>query len=263
MPLALVALASALDRSHVDVVIIDGRLEADPVRAVVDGSPGRAVCGCDGAHRRADSRRAGRVAGGEGGCAGVSRGVGRLASVAVCRRVPGRTRRSISSSPARARTRSASVIARLIDGERVRGQVVRGRLQDLNTFPAHDYSLIPVERYFALKARASNRLHLVAGLPFSLRVLRRPRGVRARLDRPRARAHRRRSRAPASAPSDATTSRSRTRPSSRMRRASTRSRNSSCAATCRSRGRRPCAPIRRAVSATICLPRRCDRACVA
>ena len=31
MPLALVALASALDRDKIDVVIIDGRLEADPV----------------------------------------------------------------------------------------------------------------------------------------------------------------------------------------------------------------------------------------
>ena len=35
MPLSLLALASALDRDKVDVVIIDGRLESDPVRAVV------------------------------------------------------------------------------------------------------------------------------------------------------------------------------------------------------------------------------------
>lgn len=34
MPLGLVALASALDRSRIDVVIIDGRLEPDPVAAV-------------------------------------------------------------------------------------------------------------------------------------------------------------------------------------------------------------------------------------
>ena len=43
MPLALVALASALDRSQVDVVIIDGRLEADPVRAVAEAAKG-ALC---------------------------------------------------------------------------------------------------------------------------------------------------------------------------------------------------------------------------
>ena len=35
MPLALVALASALDRDQVDVQIIDGRLETDRVAAVV------------------------------------------------------------------------------------------------------------------------------------------------------------------------------------------------------------------------------------
>src|SRR5687768_5379328 len=43
MPLALVAIASALDRRHVDVVIIDGRLEDDPLRAVVAASKG-ALC---------------------------------------------------------------------------------------------------------------------------------------------------------------------------------------------------------------------------
>src|SRR5918994_7851351 len=43
MPLALVAIASALDRSKVDVVIIDGRLEADPVRAVAAAAKG-ALC---------------------------------------------------------------------------------------------------------------------------------------------------------------------------------------------------------------------------
>src|SRR5687767_15536108 len=43
MPLALVAIASALDRAKVDVVIIDGRLEDDPVRAVVEASRG-ALC---------------------------------------------------------------------------------------------------------------------------------------------------------------------------------------------------------------------------
>ena len=43
MPLALVAIASALDRDKVDVVIIDGRLEADPVAAVVAAARG-ALC---------------------------------------------------------------------------------------------------------------------------------------------------------------------------------------------------------------------------
>ena len=43
MPLALVALASALDRGKVEVVLIDGRLENDPVRAVFEATDG-AVC---------------------------------------------------------------------------------------------------------------------------------------------------------------------------------------------------------------------------
>ena len=43
MPLALVALASALDRERFDVVIVDGRLERDPVRRVLEAADG-AVC---------------------------------------------------------------------------------------------------------------------------------------------------------------------------------------------------------------------------
>src|SRR5262249_41337458 len=43
MPLALIAIASALDRRKVDVQIIDGRLESDPVTAVAEASQG-ALC---------------------------------------------------------------------------------------------------------------------------------------------------------------------------------------------------------------------------
>src|SRR5919106_2836195 len=43
MPLALLALGSALDRDEVEVVIIDGRLERDPVRRVVTAAEG-ALC---------------------------------------------------------------------------------------------------------------------------------------------------------------------------------------------------------------------------
>jgi hypothetical protein len=41
MPLALVAVGSALDRKHYEVVVVDGRLEADPI--------GRLVAECEGA----------------------------------------------------------------------------------------------------------------------------------------------------------------------------------------------------------------------
>src|SRR5688572_1761015 len=43
MPLALLALASALDRAEIDVVIVDGRLERDPIRRVVAAANG-ALC---------------------------------------------------------------------------------------------------------------------------------------------------------------------------------------------------------------------------
>ena len=43
MPLALLALASALDRQRYDVVIVDARLEADPVRRVLEATDG-ALC---------------------------------------------------------------------------------------------------------------------------------------------------------------------------------------------------------------------------
>src|ERR1700741_3575273 len=43
MPLALGALASALDREEIEVVLIDGRLERDPIRRVVGAAEG-ALC---------------------------------------------------------------------------------------------------------------------------------------------------------------------------------------------------------------------------
>ena len=45
MPLALMALGSALDRARYDVRIIDGRLESDPVAAVIDAiAAGDTIC---------------------------------------------------------------------------------------------------------------------------------------------------------------------------------------------------------------------------
>ena len=62
MPLALVALASALDRAKFEVVIVDGRLEARSRRRVVAAAERRAVPRRHGADRRADPRRARRLA---------------------------------------------------------------------------------------------------------------------------------------------------------------------------------------------------------
>jgi anaerobic magnesium-protoporphyrin IX monomethyl ester cyclase len=149
MPLALIALASALDRDRVDVVIIDGRLEADPVSAVVAASQGATCVGISvltGApiHDALAVSRAVKASspslpivwGGwhpslfAGEC---------LAEPSVDIVVSGQGEEAFRE-----------IVARLIAGEPVEQRHSRP-LKDLNEFPAHDYSLIPVERYFALK----------------------------------------------------------------------------------------------------------------
>ena len=44
MPLALIAVGSALDRSKYEVIIVDGRLEADPIGALLDHLDDSALC---------------------------------------------------------------------------------------------------------------------------------------------------------------------------------------------------------------------------
>jgi anaerobic magnesium-protoporphyrin IX monomethyl ester cyclase len=149
MPLALVALASALDRSKVDVVIIDGRLEADPARAVAAAAKGALCVGLTvltGApiHDALAVSRAVKAV--EPSCPVVWGGWHPSLFAGECLAEP-----SVDIVvTGQGEDAFREVIARLLDGERVRGQVSRP-MQDLNTFPAHDYSLIPVERYFALK----------------------------------------------------------------------------------------------------------------
>ena len=149
MPLALVAIASALDRSKVDVVIIDGRLEADPIRAVTEAATGALCVGVTvltGApiHDALAVSRA--VKASQPGCPVIWGGWHPSLFADQCLAEPSVD--AVVSGQGEAAF--AGVIARLLDGEQVRGPLSRP-MQDLNTFPAHDYSLIPVERYFALK----------------------------------------------------------------------------------------------------------------
>jgi radical SAM superfamily enzyme YgiQ (UPF0313 family) len=149
MPLALVALASALDRSQVDVVIIDGRLEVDPVRAVAEAAKGALCVGITvltGApiHDALAVSRAVKAV--EPDCPVVWGGWHPSLFAEECLAEP-----SVDVVvTGQGEDAFRDVIARLIRGERVRGAVSRP-MQDLNRFPSHDYSLIPVERYFALK----------------------------------------------------------------------------------------------------------------
>lgn len=149
MPLALVALASALDRTKVDVVIIDGRLEADPVRAVAEAAKGALCVGVTvltGApiHDALAVSRAVKAA--APACPVVWGGWHPSLFAEECLAEPAVDIVVVGQGEDAFR----EVIARLIDGERVRGAVSRP-MQQLDAFPAHDYSLIPVERYFALK----------------------------------------------------------------------------------------------------------------
>jgi radical SAM superfamily enzyme YgiQ (UPF0313 family) len=149
MPLSLLALASALDRSKVDVVIIDGRLEADPVGAVLAAAK-NAVCVGITVLTGAPIHDA----------LAVSRAV--KAASPSCPIVWGGWHPSLFANECLAdpsvdivvsgqgEDAFRDIVERLIAGEPI--EPVQSRaLRDLNAFPAHDYSLIPMERYFALK----------------------------------------------------------------------------------------------------------------
>ena len=149
MPLALIALASALDRDKVEVVIIDGRLEPDPVRAVVEAADG-ALCVGITVLTGAPIHDA----------LAVSRAVKR--SQPDCPIVWGGWHPSLFASQClgdpsvdmvvtgQGEDTFRHIVEQLLDGRRA-GGVFTQPLKDLNKFPAHDYSLIPVERYFERK----------------------------------------------------------------------------------------------------------------
>ena len=151
MPLALVAIASALDRTKVDVQIIDGRLERDPVRAVVDASKD-AVCVGITVLTGAPIHDA----------LAVSRAVKRANP--LCPIVWGGWHPSLFAAECLAdpavdvvvtgqgEVAFAETVERLIEDLPVERTMSRP-LKDLNAFPAHDYSLIDVPRYFALKGQ--------------------------------------------------------------------------------------------------------------
>lgn len=149
MPLSLIALASSLDRSKVEVVIIDGRLDADPVRTVAAAAKG-AVCVGITVLTGAPIHDA----------LAVSRAV--KADRPECPIVWGGWHPSLFAKECLAdpsvdivvsgqgEDAFRDIVDRLIAGQPV--DVAQSRpLKELDEFPAHDYSLIPVERYFALK----------------------------------------------------------------------------------------------------------------
>ena len=196
--------------------------------------------------------------------------LGRLASVALRARMPRRTLRSTSSSSARAKTRSRDRRATAAVDRRVRGTRRDGAmssrpprpLSDLNDFPAARLLADPRRAVLRAQGHAADRLHLLAGMPVPLRVLRRSGGVRARLDRARARTDRRRNRVSPSALRDGGARVSGRDVLHAHRSASTRSPTSSCSAIFAidldgDAARRSGLPHGR----RCCLPRPCGRAC--
>jgi anaerobic magnesium-protoporphyrin IX monomethyl ester cyclase len=151
MPLALLALASALDRRDVDVVIIDGRLEQDPVTRVVSAADGALCVGVtvlSGApiHDAMQVSRAVKAA--HPSCPVVWGGWHPSLFPDECLTEPAVDVVVVGQGEEVFR----QLVERLRDGERLSGRFAAG-LRDINDFPAHDYSLIPVTRYFALKSR--------------------------------------------------------------------------------------------------------------
>lgn len=162
MPLALLALASALDRSRYEVVIVDGRLEVDPVAKVVALARG-AICVGVTVLTGAPIRDALAVS-------AAVRAAHPKVPVVWGGWHPSLFPRQCVADPAvdiavvgQGEETFAEIVDGLSAGRSVEGcagavfdsaGVARPRpLRDLNALPRHDYSLIPVERYFAEKGR--------------------------------------------------------------------------------------------------------------
>ena len=214
-----------------EVVIIDGRLEADPMRPCSRPTDGALCLGVTRADRRADPRRA-------RGVAAPSRPPGRTCTVvwggwhpslfaAECSgRAGGRYRRHRSGRghvrrDRRALTAGESVVG--CAGTQCHGEagIVAGPprpLADLNKLRRTTIHSCPVERYFALKGQRQIDYISSQGCRFRCAFCADPAVYHARLDRTGARAHRRRGRCASCAAIRWTSSRSRTRRSSRIRR---------------------------------------------
>ena len=149
MPLSLIALASALDRDKIDVVIVDGRLEKDPAAAVVAASSGAVCVGITvltGAPIRDALAVSRAVRSADPSIAIVWGGWHPSLFAAECLDEPAVD--IVVSGQGEDTFRN--IVDRLIAGEQVVG-CQSAPMQELSAFPAHDYSLIPVEKYFSLK----------------------------------------------------------------------------------------------------------------
>ena len=152
MPLSLLALASALDRRAIDVVIVDGRLEHDPVARVVAETEGALCLGVTvltGApiHDALAVSRAVKAA--HPACTVVWGGWHPSLFPDECLEEPCIDVAAVGQGEDVLR----EIAERLRRGERCRGRMGSARLRDLNDFPPYDYSLLDVPRYFTRKGK--------------------------------------------------------------------------------------------------------------
>jgi anaerobic magnesium-protoporphyrin IX monomethyl ester cyclase len=164
MPLALMAVGSALDRLRYDVIVVDGRIERDPIARVIDAADGALCVGVSvltGTPIRDALSVTRAVRAARPRCRIVWGGwhpslfpAETLAQAGVDAVVVGQGERTF-----------AEIVDRFAAGEDLRG--VAGcvaldaagemhlnpprRTLDINDCPSHDYALIAIDRYFALK----------------------------------------------------------------------------------------------------------------
>jgi radical SAM superfamily enzyme YgiQ (UPF0313 family) len=169
MPLAVLAVGAHLDPERYEVTIVDGRLESDPAAALaarLDGALCLGVTVLTGAPI-ADAVRLSRAAKAVrpdlpvvwGGWHPSMFGRECLAEPSVDVTVQGQgeitfaeiVERLAAGEPATALDGCLGLTYRAPDGE-VRQNQPRP-LADVNGFRAHDYGLLPVERYYALKGK--------------------------------------------------------------------------------------------------------------
>ena len=151
MPLALLALASALDRTRFEVVIIDGRLEDDPVSRVLAATEGALCLGVTvltGAPIRDALTISRAVKAQRPDCPVIWGGWHPSLFANECLEDPAVDVAVVGQGE----DAFAQIVDQLASGERVHG-CHGGTMRDINVFPSHDYGLIPVERYFSLKGK--------------------------------------------------------------------------------------------------------------
>ena len=165
MPLGLVAVGSALDRSRYDVIVVDGRIEPNPIARVLEatdeavclgisvltGTPIRDALAITEAVRALRPRC--RIV--WGGWHPSLFPVETLTEAGVDAVVVGQGERTLADLVDRfAAGDRGRGVAGSVTLDEASGDVALNRPRatgDINDFPEHDYDLIAVDRYFALK----------------------------------------------------------------------------------------------------------------